>query len=64
MNVIEIKGRREAPRAERSSMETLIITLDQVNSWKVPPFQRPLHINAKIRSSPKTSSAVSASPAS
>ena len=49
MNVIEIKGRREAPRAERSSMETLIITLDQVDSWKVPPFQRPLHINAKIQ---------------
>lgn len=47
-NVIEIKGKREAPKAARSSMETLIISVDQVNQWKIPPFQRPLRVNSKV----------------
>lgn len=47
-NVVSIKGTREAPKSQRSSMETLIISTDQVNQWKVPPFQRPVRINAKV----------------
>lgn len=47
-NVIGIKGAHEAPRSQRSSMETLIVSLEQVNQWKIPSFQRPLRINAKI----------------
>lgn len=47
-NVVQIKGTREAPKAQRSSMETLIISIDQVNQWEVPPFQRPVRVNAKV----------------
>lgn len=47
-NVIAIKGTREAPTSQRSSMETLIISVDQANQWKVPLFQRPVRINAKV----------------
>lgn len=47
-NVISIKGTREAPKAQRSSMETLIISVEQVKQWRVPPFQRPVRINAKV----------------
>ena len=46
-NVVQIKGSREAPKAERSSMETLIISVDQVNQWKVPAFQRPVRVNVR-----------------
>jgi hypothetical protein len=49
MNVVKMKGTREAPRAQRSSMETLIVSVDQVNKWVVPPFQRPLHVNPKVQ---------------
>ena len=49
MNVINMKGAREAPRAQRSSMETLIVSVEQVNKWAVPPFQRPLHVNPKVQ---------------
>lgn len=48
-NIIHIKGSREAPKAQRSNMETLIISIDQVNQWKVPPFQRPVRTNDKVR---------------
>lgn len=48
MTVVNIKGSREAPKSERSSMETLIVSIDQVNQWRIPPFQRPLRVNAKV----------------
>jgi uncharacterized ParB-like nuclease family protein len=48
-NVIEIKNAKEAPRSERSSMETLIISTDMVSTWQLPPFQRPKRINAKVQ---------------
>lgn len=44
-----IKGTKAAPKSLRSSMETLIITSDQVNEWRIPPFQRPLRVNAKVQ---------------
>lgn len=47
-NIISIKGSREAPKGQRSSMETLIISVDQVNQWRVPPFQRPVRVNTKV----------------
>lgn len=47
-NVVMMKGSREAPKLMRSSMETLIISADQVNQWKVPPFQRPVRVNGKV----------------
>lgn len=48
MNVVKLKGTREAPRAQRSSMETLIVSLEQVQKWVVPGFQRGLTVNAKV----------------
>ncbi len=48
-NVISIAGAREAPKSEQSRMDTLIITPVMVNEWKIPPFQRPLRINDKVR---------------
>ncbi len=48
-NVVSISGAREAPKAVQSRMETLIITLTMAHAWKIPPFQRPLRINEKVR---------------
>jgi len=47
-NVVHIKGSREAPKNVRSTMETVIISVDQVNQWRIPPFQRPVRINSKV----------------
>lgn len=48
-NVVSISGAREAPKAAQSRMDTLIITPAMVNEWRIPPFQRPLRINDKVR---------------
>jgi len=48
-NVVEIRGAQAAPRSERSSMETLIITPEMVDRWQLPPFQRPLKVNPKVQ---------------
>lgn len=47
-NIVHLRGTKEAPKAVRSMMETLIITADQVNQWRIPPFQRPVRVNAKV----------------
>lgn len=49
-SVISINGAKEAPKSEQSRMETIIITQSMVGAWKIPPFQRPLRINEKVRS--------------
>lgn len=49
-NIIPIKGAKAAPKTEQSRMDTLIITPEMVSTWKIPPFQRPLRINEKVRS--------------
>lgn len=48
-NVISITGAREAPKSEQSRMDTLIITPEMVGAWRMPPFQRPLRVNDKVR---------------
>lgn len=48
-NVIHMKGVKEAPSAQRSRMDTLIITPHLMSTWVIPPFQRPLKVNAKVR---------------
>lgn len=48
-NVIPISGAREAPKAEQSRMDTIIVTPAMVSNWKIPPFQRPVRINDKVR---------------
>lgn len=49
-SVISISGAKEAPKSEQNRMETIIVTQAMVASWKIPPFQRPLRINEKVRS--------------
>lgn len=39
---------KTAPKSARSTMETTIVTIDQVNNWRVPPFQRPVRQNSKV----------------
>jgi hypothetical protein len=48
MGVIPIRGAKDAPKAERSKMETLQLTPDILNTWILPPFQAPLKLNAKL----------------
>lgn len=48
-NVIPITGAREAPKAAQSRMDTQILTPEMVNEWRIPPFQRPLRVNEKVR---------------
>lgn len=48
MNVVAPKGPL-APKSERSTMQTMLLSVDQVNNWKLPPFQRPLRVNDKVR---------------
>lgn len=45
-NIVSMK---RAPSAKRSTMDTLQVTIEKVKEWKVPPFQRPIKINTKVR---------------
>lgn len=47
--VIALKNTREAPKAVRSTTDTLIFNVEEVESWKIPPFQRPRRINDKVK---------------
>lgn len=47
-HVVSIKGAHLAPKSEQSRMDTLIVTQAMANEWKIPPFQRPLRVNAKV----------------
>lgn len=47
-NVVMLKGARP-PKNVRSSMETMLLNPEQVNQWLIPPFQRPLRVNDKVR---------------
>lgn len=48
-NVIPMKGMREAPKSVRSEMQTLILTAAEMRQWVLPPFQRELRVNEKVR---------------
>ena len=48
-DVIALKGRKAAPKALRSTMETLLLTVEQVNQWRVPSFQRPIIVNSAVQ---------------
>ena len=48
-NVIPISGAKEAPKAAQSRMDTIIVTPPMVAAWRIPPFQRPLRVNEKVR---------------
>lgn len=40
---------RKAPVSRRTRMDTLLIDTTIINTWKIPPFQRPIRINEKVR---------------
>lgn len=47
-NVIGLNTKR-APRAVASEMDTVFLTPSIIDKWTIPPFQRPLRINAKVQ---------------
>jgi len=49
MTVIPIRGAKDAPVADRSRMETILLTPEILKSWVLPAFQAPLRINAKVQ---------------
>lgn len=44
----EVVPLRKAPAAKRTRMDTLLVNKSVLEEWKIPPFQRPLHINQKV----------------
>lgn len=44
-NVVQIK---RAPLSKRTRMDTLIINSEVLATWRIPPFQRPIRVNAKV----------------
>lgn len=44
----EVVSLRKAPAAKRTRMDTLLINEGVLKEWKIPPFQRPLHVNTKV----------------
>lgn len=38
----------------KTKMETLLLSLDEVNQWRIPDFQRPLRVNDKVRALAET----------
>lgn len=50
--VIKLPGVRDLPRSRKalaSRMDTIMLTAEGVKKWKLPPFQRPLRVNDKVR---------------
>jgi hypothetical protein len=49
-NLMPIKGAQQPPKASQSRMETLILTREMINQWRLPACQRPLRVNEKVKS--------------
>jgi hypothetical protein len=51
MNITQLnkRGPRAIPKSAISKMETMLFSRDDVSTWIVPPFQRPLRVNDKVR---------------
>lgn len=51
-NIIKLPGvsalPEKTPKTIRSTMDTVVVTRDGIANWKLPPFQRPLRVNAKL----------------
>src|SRR5688572_10876638 len=48
MNLKIAKPQTEAQKSTRTTLDTIEVTPDLIKSWKLPPFQRPLRVNAKL----------------
>lgn len=46
MSVAKLKT---VPKSLQSVMDTKLLSVDEVNSWRIPPFQRPVRVNAKVQ---------------
>src|SRR5215510_16449262 len=46
---LQLVKAKDAPKSARSKMETLLVNVAEVERWRIPPFQRPLHENEKVR---------------
>lgn len=44
-NVIKMRG---AQKQTQTRVDTIIVTLEVLATWRVPPFQRPVRVNAKV----------------
>lgn len=44
-----LTGMKMAPKAVQSKMDTVEVTHEVLRGWKLPPFQRPLRVNEKVR---------------
>jgi hypothetical protein len=49
MTLTLVRGAKDAPKNVRSKMETLLVSLAEIERWKLPNFQRPLRENDKVR---------------
>jgi hypothetical protein len=50
MTVVQLADKqRKIPKSVISQMETMLFTNEQALSWVIPPFQRPLRVNEKVR---------------
>lgn len=47
-NITHIRGVKEAPKGQRSQSDTILLTVEQANQWRIPGFQRPVKVNAKV----------------
>jgi hypothetical protein len=48
--VISIASTTNRPnKATHTTADTIMVTPDLIDRWQAPPFQRPLHINEKVR---------------
>lgn len=43
-----VKPKTAAQMSTQTTLDTIEVSPDQIKSWKVPPFQRPLRINDKV----------------
>lgn len=43
-----VKPKTSAQMSTQTTLDTIEVSPDQIKSWKVPPFQRPLRINDKV----------------
>lgn len=49
MAVTKLQRVTKASRHVNSTMETLVFSRDDLNEWTIPPFQRQLRVNEKVR---------------
>lgn len=43
------KPKTSAEKATQSVQETILFTAEEAKAWKLPPFQRPLRVNEKVK---------------